>query len=248
MKRDGGRRIETAGRRPSRLARRRGLVGVAAVCWLLPAIAAAQARPDEARPRRQFVTLSLDGLHTLPLHFDRHPVEDLVGRAVGEAQRERYDYRSRVGLSTIDVREFRRRGRGAGITVYPFGMATGPALALRASYEDLPVIRLTIDGPAAVSGYALTDARAYDLGVGLFVADRAPGWAIGSYAFVGGGAGRIRSGLGDGRRIFGEAGGGVEFGFVGVQLAVKIAYNQLDAPVRHGFLTIPLALRGTIGF
>jgi hypothetical protein len=210
-----------------------------------PAAIQAQARPQ---PRRQFVSFSLDNFYTQPLHFGSWPVEQLVGRDVAEAQRESYDYRSRDERTTIDVTEFERRGRGLGLTVYPFGMSTGATLGLRVSREDLPVIRMNISGPAEVSKYALTDARAYDGSVGVYVSDRAPGWGLGSHAFAAGGAGLIRSGLGDGQRLFAEAGGGLNVGPIGVQLAIKVAFNRLAEPVEHRFITVPVALRASVSF
>lgn len=215
-------------------------LGVAA-----PATIHAQTDP---RPHRQFVSISLDNFHTQPLHFGHWPVEQLVGREVAEAQRESYEYRSRDERTTVDVVEFKRRGRGFGVTVYPFGMTTGATLGLRVSREDLPVVRLNIAGPAEVSRYALTDGRAYDGSIGVYVSDRAPGWGLGSHAFVAGGAGVIRSGLGDGQRLFAECGGGLNVGPMGVQLAIKFAFNRLAEPVEHRFFTIPVALRASVSF
>ncbi|MGH9312135.1 MAG: hypothetical protein ACRD09_04005 [Vicinamibacterales bacterium] len=199
--------------------------------------------------RRQWVTLSYDWLRTQPLHFENHPVEDLVGREVGESQRQTFDYESRDGLTRVDVIEFRRPGSGLGLTVYPLGMATGATLGVRVSAEDIPRIELRIEGPALVSSYLLEDARSLDLSMGVYVADRAPGWGLGSHAFVAGGFGRIKSdGLGRGPRYFAEGGGGLNAGPIGVQLAVKIAWNRLDAPVSHSFLTLPIVLRGMVSF
>lgn len=214
---------------------------------------AAHAESQEAKPppsvRRQWVTVSLDWLYTQPLHFENHPVEDFVGREVGEAQRQAFDYESRDGLTRVDVIEFRRRGSGYGFTVYPFGMATGATLGVRVSAEDIPRIELDIDGPAFVSSYLLEDARALDLSVGVYVADRAPSWGLGSHAFVAGGFGRIRSdAFGRGPRYFAEGGGGVSSGPLGVGLVVKIAWNQLEEPVSHSFLTLPIVLRGHVSF
>lgn len=223
---------------------RRFGIGVALSVGLLAAPPAAGAQSVH----RQFVTVSADSVHTLPLHFKDHPVEDLVGRAMAEAQREAYEYRSRDELTTADVLEFRRRGRGAGVTVYPFGLTTGPTIGIRASYESLPAIRVAIDGPAHVSSYVLTDARALDVGVGVFVSDRSPGWGLGSHAFAAGGLGRVRSELSEGTRYFGEAGGGLTVGPLGVQIAVKVARNRLVLPVVHSFYTVPISVRGTVGF
>ena len=62
-----------------------------------------------------------------------------------------------------------------------------------AATEPLPRIQLEFTGPAPFSRYALTDAHAFDLGVGMIVADRSPGWGLGSHAFVVGGIGKISS-------------------------------------------------------
>ena len=225
---------------------RRALAALA-VLFFLPGLVAG-ARAQSAAPRRQFVSVSLDQQYTQPLHFLEWPVRELVGRDVAEAQRESYDYRSRDELTTVDVLEFKRRGRGFGVTVYPFGLSVGPTLGIRASREELPVIRLAVDGPANVPGYALTDARALDASVGVYLSDRSPGWGLGSHAFVSGGAGLIRSTLGDGHRVFAEGGGGLSVGPIAVELAVKFALNRLDEPIEHKFLTVPVALRTSVSF
>lgn len=201
-----------------------------------------------SKPRRQFITLSYDRLYTQPLHFAGHPLQDLVGRDVAAAQFEIYDYRTRDGAMLIDVLEFKRRGRGAGVTIYPFGLSVGNALAVRASVEDLPDIRIAFDGAGAPPPYALTGARAYDVSAALFVADRSAGWGLGSHAFVGGGIGRIKSEMKDGDRYFAEGGGGFNSGPIGVELSVKFAWNHLTDPVDHRFLTVPITLRGTLTF
>ena len=200
------------------------------------------------RARRHFVTVSYDWLYTQPLHFDDHPLSALAGADVASAQNEVYDYRTRDGATLIDVIEFSRRQRGAGLTLYPLGMSNGPTLMLRGSFEHLPRIDVAFDGPAVVSRYLLTGGRALDAALGVTVADRSPGWGLGSHAFVVGGVGRITSDLGDGRRYFAEAGGGLGAGPIGVELGVKFAWNKLTNPVSHQFLTIPVTLRGTVTF
>jgi hypothetical protein len=37
-------------------------------------------------------------------------------------------------------------------------------------------------------------------------------------------------------------------GPIGVELSIKFAVNQLDDPVTHRFVTIPIALRATVSF
>lgn len=199
-------------------------------------------------PRRQFVTVSIDRLYTQPLHFAKYPLQDLVGREVAAAQFETFDYQTRDGAITVDVLEFSRRGGGASITVYPFGLRTGPTLALRGSYEDLPNIRIAFAGDGAPPAYALVDSHALDAAAVLYVADRSAGWGLGSHAFLGGGVGTIRSADHTGGRYFAEAGGGLTSGPLGVELAVKFAWNHLNEPVSHHFLTVPVTLRGTLSF
>lgn len=218
-----------------------------ALVLLVPAVAVAQTY-TVPQARRQFVTFSYSWLYTHPLHFAEHPVEDLVGEPVSTAQMQNHNYETRDGLTRVTVDEFRRRRIGAGVTLYPFGLRSGPALALRGSFEQLPVVRLTIDGPGAVDGYNLTNGRAFDGGIGVVVADRSAGWGLGSHAFVMGGLGRIRSDLSGGRRYFAEAGGGVNAGPIGVELAVKFAWNRLSEPVEHRFLTVPVIIRGNVSF
>lgn len=218
-----------------------------AVVLLLPSATVAQTY-TVPQPRRQFLTVSYSWLYTHPLHFAEHPLEDLAGQPVSAAQMQEHDYETSDGSTRINVDEFRRRRIGLGVTLYPFGLRSGPTLALRGSLEQLPVIRLAIDGPGALDRYDLTNGRAFDAGIGLFVADRSAGWGLGSHAFVVGGIGRIRSDISGGSRYFAEAGGGVNSGPIGVELAVKFAWNRLSDPVEHRFLTVPVIIRGSVSF
>jgi hypothetical protein len=201
---------------------------------------------DQAR--RHFITVSYDALHTQPLHFAEHPLQDLVGTEVASTQSGEYEYQTRDERTLIDVVEFSRRQKGFSVSLYPIGMSSGPALTVRGSVSALPRIRIAFDGPSPIARYALTDGRAFDAAVGITVADRSPGWGLGSHAFVLAGIGRLTSEIGDGRRYFAEAGGGLGVGPIGVELGVKFALNKLTDPVSHQFLTIPLTLRGTLTF
>ncbi len=222
---------------------------VVAFCLLAWMPSAASAQPyQEPKPRRQFVTLTLDWINTQPLQFAEHPLQDLLGTPVADAPFQNYDYETRDGLTRVDVIEFKRRARGAGVTVYPFGISVGTTLGIRGNVEQLPTVRIDFDGPGSLDRYELLDAHAYDAGLGLFVADRSRGWGLGSQAFVIGGVGRIRSNLGDGTRLFAEGGGGLSSGPFGVELSVKFAWNRLDQPIPHKFLTIPVSVRGTVSF
>jgi hypothetical protein len=229
------------------------------ICFLLlvPLLCAASAQAQSGRsnqayapaePRKHFVTISYDWLYTHPLHFADHPLGDLLDTDVASTQFGEFEYRTRNEATFVDVVEFSNRQRGASLTVFPLGMSTGATLAVRGSIESLPVIRMTFVGPAPVSSYALTNARALDAGAGLYVADRAPGWGLGSHAFVVGGVGRITGDLGDGGRYFAEGGGGVSVGPFGVDLSVKFAWNRLTDPVEHRFLTVPITIRGSLTF
>jgi hypothetical protein len=149
----------------------------------------------------------------------------------------------------IDVREFRKRNRAASVAVYPLGLSSGATLGVRGSIEEVPTIRIDFEGEGAPDHYALTGARAYEIGAGVYVADRSAGWGLGSQAFVLGGLGRIKADGGrEGTRIFAEGGGGLSVGPFGVQLAVKFAWNRMTEPVEHRFLTVPITLRGTLSF
>jgi hypothetical protein len=203
---------------------------------------------EAARADRQWITVSYDWLYSWPLHFDNYPLEDLVGAPVDEAAPP-FDYRTADGGTLIDVLEFRRRGRGVGVTIYPFGMTVGSTLGLRGSIENLPDMRIAFEGPGRpLSSYTFTNGRAHDVGAGVFVADRAPGWGLGSYAFLVGGIGRITSDLGGGRRYFAEGGGGLQSGPVGFEVSVKFGWNKLSEPLEHRFLSVPINMRATVSF
>ena len=203
---------------------------------------------EPPRARRHFFTFSYDVIHTEPLHFAEHPLADLVGRDVSSVQRQLYEYQTRDEAIRIDVIEFSRRQRGVSGSLYPLGMSSGPTLMLRGSIVPLPRIQIDFDGPAPFSRYAMVEGMAYDGAIGLMMADRAPGWGLGSHAFVAGGIGRLTSDLGDGSRFFAEGGGGLDVGPIGIELGVKFAWNTLNEPVEHRFLTIPITLRGTVTF
>ncbi len=224
------------------------IAATAATLWPAGAEAqAAAAAQPAAAARRQFLSVSYDWLYTWPARFADYPLADLVGTEVGGADPP-YDYKTRDGSTFIDVLEFKRRGHGVGVTVYPLGMSVGPTLGLRGSIENLPDIRIVFDGPGTLDSYALTNALAYDAGAGLYVADRAPGWGLGSYAFILGGVGRITSDLGGGKRYFAEGGGGVQTGPIGFEISAKFGWNRLSEPVEHRFLTVPINMRATVSF
>lgn len=213
--------------------------------------AAAQSfRQFKPKARKQWFAVSTDWLNMMPLHLKEAPFEQLAGRELGTSQRKDWDYESRGdgGLTQVDVLEYQRRSRGFGVAVYPFGSSVGPSLMLKGSMENLPSFRARFDGPSNVDSYELVNARAWDLGAGVIVADRAPGWGLGSHAFVLVGVGRLESSYGDGKRMFAEGGGGLSVGPVGVELAMKFAYNKLANPIDHSFYTVPVTLRATFGF
>jgi hypothetical protein len=210
-----------------------------------------QLQPDhhgsQTTPRRQFVTVSYDWLYTWPLHFDKFPLEDIVGMPLDETDPP-YDYRSEDGRTLVDVEQFRRRNRAVSVAVYPFGLSTGATLGIRGSIEQLPDIRVRFDGASPIASYSLTKAVAYDIGAGIYVADRSAGWGLGAYSFLIGGIGRVTSDERSGRRYFAEGGGGLQSGPFGFELSVKFGWNRFTEPVEHRFLTVPINMRATVSF
>ncbi len=200
------------------------------------------------KARKHFVSFTYDWHYTHALGFNKHPLEDLLGQPVSEVHLESFEYRTEDGLTSVDVQEFGHRGQGIGVTVYPFGSSEGTTLAIRGSIEGLPNVRMTFNGPAPVSSYALTNGRAFDLGIGIEMSDRSPGWGLGSHAFILGGFGRALTDQQNGQRYFAEGGGGVSTGPIGVDISVKVATNRFSVPVSHSFLTIPVSVRGTLSF
>jgi hypothetical protein len=227
----------------------RSRISFLVVLMLGAACPLASAQTYEApKPRKHFVTFSYDWIYTEPLHFAEHPLSDLLGREVASVQREAYEYRTRDDATLIDVVEFSRRQIGLGMSVYPLGMSSGPALMLRGNIVPLPRIQVEFQGPAPFPRYALLDGRAFDGAIGVMMADRSPGWGLGSHAFVAGGIGRLTTDLGDGSRLFAEGGGGLDVGPLGLELGVKFAWNKLADPVEHRFMTIPITIRATLTF
>ncbi|HET7217413.1 MAG TPA: hypothetical protein VFJ02_05170, partial [Vicinamibacterales bacterium] len=78
------------------------------VVVLIGTQASAQQTYEPARARRQFVTFGYDWTYAFPLHFDKYPLEDLVGTDVDETDPP-YDYRTEDGSTLIDVLEYARR-------------------------------------------------------------------------------------------------------------------------------------------
>ena len=228
-------------------------LSLAGAALLLASVSDASAqtyRQFKPKARKQWFAVSTDWLNMMPMHLKEAPFEQLVGRELGTSQLKDWDFATRDdgGLTQVDVTEYRRRSRGFGLAVYPFGSSSGPSLMLKAAHENLPTVRARFTGPSNVDSYELLDAKALDLGVGVIVADRSPGWGLGSHAYVLGGVGRMDANLGNGTRIFAEGGGGLSIGPVGVEIGVKFARNKLKNPVDHMFYTVPVTLRATIGF
>jgi hypothetical protein len=226
-------------------------LGMASLIATLSAPVPAQAPPSgyyNQKARRHFVSISYDWQYTQAFGFGSHPLEDLLGQPVNEVHLETFHYRTQDGQTLVTVLEFSHPGQGIGLTVYPFGSSEGATLAVRGSIEQLPTIHLAFTGPAPAPTYAVTNGKAYDLGVGVDVADRSPGWGLGSHAFIMGGIGRARTDQGDGSRYFGEGGGGITIGPIGVDVSVKVAMNRFSVPVSHRFATMPISVRGTLTF
>ena len=215
----------------------------------LAAPVAAQApvyRP--AKARRQFISVSFEKQFVQPYGFAKHPLRELLGRPVREVHLETFQYRTEDGQTLVNVLEYGKRGTAVGATIYPFGSSVGPTLAIRGSIESIPDIRVAFTGPAPSPSYVLTGGRAMDLGVGIDMSDRAPGWGLGAHAFVLGGIGRAQMEERDGRRYFVEGGGGVTSGPIGVDIAFKYSINRFTTPLPHSVHMIPISVRGTLSF
>jgi hypothetical protein len=221
------------------------LLLVAALAVATPA-AAQTYQPEKAR--RHFVSISYGTQFIQPISFAKHPLEELLGQDVHEVHLETFQYRTEDGQTLVNVLDYGKRGSELGLTVYPLGSSVGATLAIRGSIETLPDIRVSFTGPAPFPTYELTGGRAYDVGLGVEVADRAPGFGLGAHAFVIGGIGRAHTDQLDGRRYFIEGGGGIMFGPFGVDASFKYAINRFTTPVTHSIHMIPITVRGTLSF
>jgi hypothetical protein len=234
------------------------LIQTASTLWLVAALTAGApaAKPSQAQPqpyqaakaRRHFVSLSYERQYIQPTGFRAHPLQDLLARRVDEVHLENFQYQTRDEQTQITVNEFGKRADSIGLTLYPFGASSGATLALRGSISDVPDILVTFVGPAPAPTYSLTNGHAFDLGAGVEMSDRAPGWGLGSHAFVLGGIGHLHTDERDGRRYFVEGGGGVSSGPIGVDISFKYVVNSFTIPVAHSVHMIPISVRGSLTF
>jgi len=229
------------------------LIQTASTLWLVASLAtppaASQAQPyTPAKARRHFISITFDKQFIQPYGFGNHPLKELLGQPVDEVHLETFQYRTRDGKTTVNVLEYGKRATAIGATVYPFGSSVGATLAVRGSIETVPDIRLAFTGPAPSPIYELTNGRATDIGIGLDMSDRAPGWGLGAHAFILGGVGRIQTDQLNGSRYFGEGGGGVTSGPFGVDLTVKFTVNRFTTPVPHRIYMVPVTVRATLTF
>ena len=203
---------------------------------------------EVSKPRKHFITFSYDWIYTEPLHFAEHPLSDLLGREVGAVQREAYEYRTRDEATLIDVIEFSRRQIGLGASIFPLGMSTGPTLMLRGNIVPLPRIQIEFHGPAPFPRYALLDGRAFDGAIGLMMADRSPGWGLGSHAFVAGASASSRPTSATAAASSQK----VAAGSMSVRSASSSGSSSRGTSCRirwsTRFLTIPITIRGTLTF
>jgi hypothetical protein len=227
------------------------LIQTVSALWLVAALAAEtpQAQGYKAsKPRRQFISVSFETQYVQPYSFGKHPLADLLGQPVDEVHLENFQYRTRDQQTQVSVLEYGKRATAIGATVYPFGSSVGATLAIRGSIETLPTIRLAFNGPAPSSTYVLTNGRAADIGVGVDMSDRSPGWGLGAHAFLIGGIGRATTDQVNGKRYFAEGGGGVTSGPFGVDVSFKYTINRFSTPVAHSIIMIPISVRGTLSF
>ena len=222
--------------------------------WLVAALSAPAPAPVQApayraaQARKHFISVSFERQFVQPYGFGKHPLAELLGQPVDEVQLENFQYRTRDQLTTVNVLEYGKRATAIGATVYPFGSSVGATLAIRGSIDSVVPIRVAFNGPAPSPTYELTNGRAMDIGAGIDMSDRAPGWGLGAHAFVIGGIGRIDTDQLDGRRYFVEGGGGVMSGPFGVDISFKYTINRFTTPVTHSVHMIPISVRGTVTF
>jgi len=227
------------------------LIQSAAALCLAASLAAPapQARPYQPqKARRHFITLYAERQFVQGTGFDKHPLEELLGQEVNEVHLQSFQYRTKDDLTLITVNDFGRRATAVGATIYPFGSSQGATLAIRGSLESIPDVRVSFSGPAPSPTYELTGGHALDVGVGIDMSDRAPGWSLGTHAYVIGGAGRAITDQRHGTRYFIEGGGGLTFGALGFDIAFKYLTNDFTLPVNHSVRMIPISLRATLGF
>ena len=180
--------------------------------------------------------------------FAKHPLGDLLGQEVNEVHLQSYQYITKDNQTQITVDDFGRRATAVGVMVYPLGSSQGPTLAVKGSLESIPDVRLSFSGPAPAPTYAMTGGRALDVGAGVDMSDRSPGWALGTHAYVIGGLGRAITDQMNGKRYFVEGGGGVMFGPLGFDVAFKYVTNMFTVPVDHSIRMIPISVRATLTF
>jgi hypothetical protein len=228
------------------------LIQTLSAMWLVASLAAPHPpQPTNyraAKARRHFISVTVEKQFVQPYSFGNHPLADLLGQPVDEVHLQSFQYRTRDQQTLVNVLEYGKRATGIGATVYPFGSSVGATLAVRGSIESVPTIRLAFTGPAPAPTYELTNGRATDLGVGLEMSDRSAGWGLGAHAFILGGIGRLETDQMNGKRYFGEGGGGVMSGPFGVDLSVKFTVNRFSTPVTHTIYMIPIIVRGTLTF
>ena len=216
-----------------------------------PALSAVEGQSPAYRApkaRRHFISVSFDKQFVQPYGFAKHPLQELLGQPVDEVFLQSFQYRTRDQQTLVNVVEYGKRATAIGATVYPFGSSVGATLAVRGSIETIPTIRVAFSGPAPSPTYELTSGRATDVGIGIDMSDRSPGWGLGAHAFIMGGVGRIRTDQLNGNRYFGEGGGGVTSGPFGVDVSVKFTVNRFSTPVAHRIYMVPVSVRGTLTF
>jgi hypothetical protein len=228
------------------------LIQTVSVMWLAASLAAPHAPQAKnykvAKARRHFISVTVEKQFIQPYSFASHPLADLLGQPVDEVHLQSFQYRTRDQQTLVNVLEYGKRATGIGATVYPLGSSVGATLAVRGSIESVPTIRLAFTGPAPSPTYELTNGRATDLGAGLEMSDRSAGWGLGAHAFILGGIGRLETDQMNGKRYWGEGGGGVMSGPFGVDISVKFTVNRFSTPVTHTIYMIPIIVRGTLTF
>src|SRR6185436_17216421 len=118
----------------------------------VPAAAQSQVyQPTKAR--KHFISVTFDRVYVQPYSFAKYPLEQLLGQRVNEVHLQDHQYETQDGLTKVTVLDYGKRASGFGATVYPFGSSSGATLAIRASVESMPDIRVSFSGPAPSPAY-----------------------------------------------------------------------------------------------
>lgn len=210
----------------------------------------AQMPQSTNKPRKQFITFYIQRSQISPLHFKELTLDKLAGTELPFNYESGPDrYRSEDGSITVTGTRFSGNTKGVGVMLYPFGVSNNTTLVVKAGYETLPDIRFRLNFPDKQESYELINGRSRDFGLGVTSGGRNQGWwGMGARSFLIIGKGWITEQHGNGSRYFVEAGGGISFGVIGVDIVFGVNENRILKPRPYKFYTVPMGLRATLSF